>query len=130
MLLKKEFTFDAAHNLVEYHGKCERLHGHTYRMAIVLNGYPDAEGMILDFVEVKAIVNEHVISKFDHAYLNDLISQPSAENLAAYVFKTLDPLLRGPNFELCEVHIWESPHSSVIFGRDDLRYYEDGRGAV
>lgn len=130
MLLKREFTFDAAHNLVEYHGKCERLHGHTYRMAVVLSGYPDAEGMILDFIEVKSIVNEHIISKFDHAYLNDIIPQPSAENIAAYVFKTLDPLLRGPNFELYEVHVWESPHSLVILGRDDLRYYEDRTGVA
>ncbi|MBP6333296.1 MAG: 6-carboxytetrahydropterin synthase, partial [Aminivibrio sp.] len=49
MLLRKEFTFDAAHNLVEYHGKCERLHGHTYRLAVVLKGSPDREGMIADF---------------------------------------------------------------------------------
>ncbi len=130
MLLKREFTFDAAHNLVEYHGKCERLHGHTYKMAVVLSGHPDREGMIRDFVDVKSIVNDRVISKFDHAYLNDIIPQPSAENIAAYVFKTLDPLLRGPNFELHEIHVWESPHSSVIFGRDDLRYYEDEAGTI
>lgn len=128
MLLKREFTFDAAHNLVAYHGKCEQLHGHTYKMAVVLSGYPDHESMILDFVKIKAIVNEQIISKFDHAYLNDMISQPSAENIAAHVFKTLDPLFRGPNYELYEIHIWESPHSSVVFGRDDLRYYEDAAG--
>ncbi|MBQ6981656.1 MAG: 6-carboxytetrahydropterin synthase, partial [Synergistaceae bacterium] len=49
MLLCKDFTFDAAHNLVDYHGKCERLHGHTYRLRVVLEGEPDAEGMIMDF---------------------------------------------------------------------------------
>ena len=49
MLLRKEFIFDAAHNLVRYHGKCEALHGHTYRMAVVLEGVPDEEGMIMDF---------------------------------------------------------------------------------
>lgn len=124
MLLKREFTFDAAHNLVEYHGKCERLHGHTYRMEVVLSGYPDREGMICDFACVKDVVNERVISLFDHAYLNDILPQPSAENIAAYTFKALDPLLSGPNFELHEVCVWESPHSSVVFGRDDLKYYE------
>ena len=38
MLLRKEFTFDAAHNLVRYHGKCEKLHGHTYKMAVTISG--------------------------------------------------------------------------------------------
>ena len=57
MLLKKEFTFDAAHNLIKYHGKCERLHGHTYRMSVVIKGIPDEEGMIVDFLEIKRIVN-------------------------------------------------------------------------
>ena len=60
MLLRKEFTFDAAHNLVQYHGKCEALHGHTYRLAVVLEGTPDAEGMILDFCELSAVVRERV----------------------------------------------------------------------
>lgn len=128
MFLKREFTFDAAHNLVAYHGKCERLHGHTYRIAVILSGYPDHEGMILDFVKIKTIVNEHIISKFDHTYLNDIISQPSAENIAAYVFKVLDPFFRAPNYELHEVCVWESQHSSVTFGRDDLRHYEDRAG--
>jgi 6-pyruvoyltetrahydropterin/6-carboxytetrahydropterin synthase len=120
MLLKKKFEFDAAHNLVKYHGKCERLHGHTYRMSVTLKGTPDAEGMIADFSEVKKLVGEEIISKFDHAYLNDMFEQPSAENVARFVFQKLDPLLRGPNYELYEIEVWESPTSSVVFGREDL----------
>ena len=41
MRLRRDFTFDAAHKLVEYHGKCERLHGHTYRLGVTLEGTPD-----------------------------------------------------------------------------------------
>ncbi|MDR0616091.1 MAG: 6-carboxytetrahydropterin synthase QueD [Synergistaceae bacterium] len=120
MLLKKEFTFDAAHNLIKYHGKCERLHGHTYRMSVVIKGVPDEEGMIVDFLEIKRIVNEEIISKFDHAYLNDILGQPSAENVARFSFEKLDPLICGKNYALHQVEVWESPSSSVIFGRDDL----------
>jgi 6-pyruvoyltetrahydropterin/6-carboxytetrahydropterin synthase len=120
MILKKQFTFDAAHNLVRYHGKCERLHGHTYRMSVAVKGTPDDEGMVVDFLEVKRIVNEEVVSKFDHAYLNDMFEQPSAENVARFVFERLDPLIRGENYALHEVELWESPSSSVVFGRDDL----------
>lgn len=120
MLLRRDFSFDAAHNLVEYHGKCERLHGHTYRMIVEIKGTPDSEGMIVDFIEVKRIVNDEIIAKFDHSYLNDIIPQPSAENIARYVFERLDPLIKGPNYELHAVQVWESPKSSVIFGREDL----------
>ena len=49
MLLCRDFKFDEAHYLVNYHGKCERLHGHTYHMSVVLKGEPDHEGMIFDF---------------------------------------------------------------------------------
>ncbi|MDR1137521.1 MAG: 6-carboxytetrahydropterin synthase QueD [Synergistaceae bacterium] len=121
MLLRREFSFDAAHKLVQYHGKCENLHGHTYRMSVEISGHPDDEGMITDFVKVKETVEAEVLSKFDHSYLNDIIAQPSAENIARYVFERLDPLLSGPNYSLNAVRIWESPHSSVIFSRDDLK---------
>ena len=120
MLLRREFSFDAAHNLVEYHGKCENLHGHTYALVVEIEGTPDGEGMIVDFIEVKRVVNDEIISKFDHAYLNEILPQPSAENIARYVFERLDPLLRGPNYSLHAVQVWESPRSSVIFRRDDL----------
>ena len=58
MLLTKYFKFDAAHNLVHYHGKCEKLHGHTYHMSVTLKGTPDEEGMVFDFTELKKAVKE------------------------------------------------------------------------
>ena len=71
--LCREFKFDAAHNLVNYHGKCETLHGHTYRLAVVLKGEPDHEGMVFDFVELKKYVSDLVLSKLDHSYINNII---------------------------------------------------------
>jgi 6-pyruvoyltetrahydropterin/6-carboxytetrahydropterin synthase len=123
MLLLREFSFDAAHKLVHYHGKCENLHGHTYKMMVEISGTPDDEGMIVDFVKVKETVQAEVISKFDHNYLNDIIPQPSAENIARYAFEHLNDALRGPNYSLSAVRIWETANSSVIFAREDL---EDG----
>jgi len=120
MLLRREFSFDAAHKLVSYHGKCENLHGHTYRMAVEISGTPDEEGMIIDFARVREIVEAEVVSKFDHAYLNDIIPQPSAENIASYAFGRLEGALRGPNYSLNSVRVWETPNSSVIFGREDM----------
>ena len=127
MLLRREFTFDAAHNLVSYHGKCENLHGHTYRMMVELAGAPDSEGMIADFVRVKEIVGAEVISKFDHAYINEIIPQPTAENIARHVFELLDAPLAGPNYRLSAVQVWETANSSVIFNREDFEQIELSR---
>ena len=120
MLLCKDFTFDAAHNLVDYHGKCERLHGHTYRLRVVLEGEPDAEGMIMDFIELKAIVKERILSQLDHSYINDIITQPSAENIALWIWGELEERVKRDNCELYEVHVWETADSRVILRRGDM----------
>ncbi|MDL2297534.1 6-carboxytetrahydropterin synthase QueD [Synergistaceae bacterium OttesenSCG-928-D05] len=120
MLLCREFKFDAAHNLINYHGKCERLHGHTYKMSVTLSGTPDHEGMIYDFVDLKKKVNDLVLSQLDHAYINDIIEQPTAEYIAQWIFRQLDAELKRDNCELFEVRVWETETSSVICRREDL----------
>ena len=130
MLLRREFTFDAAHNLVSYHGKCEKLHGHTYRMMVELSGAPDSEGMIADFASVKEIVDGEVLSKFDHGYLNEIIPQPTAENIARYVFERLDAPLAGPNRSLNAVQVWETANSSVVFSRGDFEEIKSAKPAA
>ncbi len=120
MRLSKDFVFDAAHNLIHYHGKCEKLHGHTYKLKVVLEGQPDSEGMIMDFTELSQIVKELVISKLDHVYINDIIEQPSAENIALWIWHKLDDNLRRDNCNLYEVHLWETATSCVILNKSDL----------
>ena len=120
MLLSKDFKFDAAHNLIHYHGKCERLHGHTYKLRVVLEGQPDSEGMVMDFLELKAIVKEKILSRLDHAYLNDIITQPSAENIAVWIWRELEESLRRENCGLYEVHVWETEDSCVILRREEV----------
>ena len=120
MLLSKDFTFDAAHNLIHYHGKCERLHGHTYRLRVVLEGRPDSEGMIMDFLELKQIIKDRVLSRLDHAYINDIIAQPSAENIGVWVWRELEGSVRRENCRLHEVRVWETASSCVIVSEDDI----------
>lgn len=120
MLLAKDFTFDAAHNLVNYHGKCERLHGHTYKLRVVVEGTPDSEGMIIDFIELKAIVKEKILSRLDHSYINDIITQPSAENIAVWIWNELEESVRRENCALYEIHVWETADSRVILRREDI----------
>lgn len=119
MLLCRDFKFDAAHNLIHYHGKCERLHGHTYHLRVTLEGKPDAEGMVCDFAELKKAVNDLVLSKLDHAYINDIIAQPTAEYISIWIFRALDGPLRRDNCRLQSVRLWETESSSVICTRED-----------
>lgn len=119
MLLKQEFVFDSAHRLERYRGKCERLHGHTYRMIVTLEGSPDDEGMIEDFGEVKRVVNEAAVSRLDHAYINEIIPQPTAENIARWAFEQIDCRLRGERYELSSVEVFETARSSAVFTRAD-----------
>ena len=119
MLLCRDFKFDAAHNLIHYHGKCERLHGHTYRLRVTLEGEPDAEGMIFDFAELKRAVNELVLDSLDHAYINEIIEQPTAEYISRWIFKKLDEPLRRDNCRLFEIQLWETEGSSVICRAED-----------
>ena len=103
----KEFTFDAAHKLENYRGKCESLHGHTWRAQVTVTGKIDEDGMVFDFTEMKRLINKHIKSRIDHSYLNDLISQPTAENIAIWIHEQLSPYLKN----ISEIRIYESPTS-------------------
>lgn len=113
MIITKAFEFDSAHNLVNYMGKCEKLHGHTYRLEVSLEGKPNNEGIVFDFVEMKKIIEEKVVDKLDHTYINDTIKQPSAENIAIWVWNQLNSLFG--DIILHEVKVFESKESWVTY---------------
>lgn len=80
--LTKEFSFEAAHALDGYDGPCREIHGHSYRLFVTVKGTPQADdadprcGMVMDFGVLKRIVNEEIVSRFDHA----LVLRGSAGN--------------------------------------------------
>lgn len=113
MFVSKDFKFDAAHNIVDYHGKCETLHGHTYRLRITLQGSPADDGMILDFTILKKKVKEKVVDRLDHSYLNDIVPQSTTENMAQWIWRELAEELKGENYELYEIILWETDTSFV-----------------
>lgn len=117
--ITKEFTFDAAHNLTMYHGKCEKLHGHTYKLQVTVAGEKQEEDMVIDFLKMKEIVRDEVLSVLDHSYINDVLSQPTAENIAEWIFNKLSGKIRGNSFELYEVALWETPTSFVRYRERD-----------
>ena len=112
MRLDVELHFAAAHRLPRYDGACSRLHGHNYRFFIGIEGDVDpGSGMITDFGDVKRIVQEHVLARVDHQNLNDVLDNPTAENIARWIWEALDGKLPG----LCEVRLYELPDSCVTY---------------
>jgi 6-pyruvoyltetrahydropterin/6-carboxytetrahydropterin synthase len=110
--------FSAAHNLREYRGKCERLHGHNWRVDLRLAGEKlNAEGMLLDFVEAKRLLAE-VLDPFDHAYLNEVTPfdklNPSSENLARIIAEAVAGRLPA-HVRMASVTVWESDRCSATY---------------
>ncbi len=115
MIIIKEFDFDAAHYLPEYNGKCERLHGHTYKLVVKVEGTPDHEGMVIDFVKLKNIVKEKAVNKLDHYLINDIIPVPSAENISMWIWKQIEEDLTSDHYHLYEVQVWETRTSGCVY---------------
>ena len=92
MLVTKEFTFDSAHFLTNYYGKCERMHGHTYKLQVTVEGPVCENGLVIDFVVLKRIVKGQVLNKLDHQLLNDVLENPSAERLVMWIWDQLKDL--------------------------------------
>jgi len=114
-------SFAAAHNLREYKGKCEDLHGHNYKVRVVLAGKElDSTGLLYDFVHLKQAI-QSVIRKLDHKYLNELPPfdrlNPSAENIARYIHdETAKQLPAAANgAALASVTVWETETSAAIY---------------
>ena len=81
MRLHTEIKIDAAHNLPNYNGKCHNLHGHTWKIVVEIDCYTlDKNDFVADFTKIKEVVNQ-----FDHAYINDKIKNPTAENMSVYL---------------------------------------------
>lgn len=116
MEIFKEFTFDAAHwlpNVPEGH-KCRRLHGHTYRVRVSVAGDVDPHtGFVIDFGDLKAKVKP-LIDQLDHSLLNDIVINPTAENITNYLWECL-----SGQFNLTSIETWETPTSGAkraVFG--------------
>ncbi len=119
MQIRKSFTFEAAHVLPHHPGKCARLHGHSYRLDVALEGplQPDgpAAGMIQDFDLISRVVKEAVVGELDHRSLNDSIDNPTAENIVVWIWHRLAPALP----QLSELTLWETRKACVVLKKGD-----------
>lgn len=108
--ITKQFTFDSAHK-TKYPEKCSKLHGHTYKLEITISGDIDENGFIMDFGKLKKIVNKEILEKLDHKYLNDLIENPTSENIVIWIKDNLETKISEQNKTLEKIKLWETPTS-------------------
>ncbi|MFH1540678.1 MAG: 6-carboxytetrahydropterin synthase QueD [Elusimicrobiota bacterium] len=118
-----ESEFSAAHNLKNYKGKCEKLHGHNYKIRLTVSGETlNKSGMLIDFINLKKIL-KNVLSKFDHSYLNDISSfdnakggvNPTAENIAKYIYKEIRLQIKNYKLQITEVTVWETDKNYATY---------------
>jgi 6-pyruvoyltetrahydropterin/6-carboxytetrahydropterin synthase len=112
MQLSVEFAFSSAHRLPYYDGACSRMHGHNYRLQVVVEGKVDPRtGMIEDFEVIRRRVWEAAIAQCDHHNLNDLMDNPTGENIIVWCWERIKPVLPG----LAELRLWETPEYCVTY---------------
>jgi len=105
-----EQSFAAGHSLRGYRGKCENVHGHNYRVRVIVEGEQlDAAGLLVDFVEIKRLMNQ-LIERWDHRFLNDIppfdTLNPTAENMARWCHAGV---------RVQQVRIWETDIAAATY---------------
>lgn len=120
--LKIITSFAAAHNLINYDGDCENLHGHNWKVEVTVTAKElDKSGLGIDFKILKA-ETKALLATLDHKYLNELDpfveNSPSSENIARYLFEQLEQILNTDNVAVDCVNVWESDHACASYSRD------------
>ena len=139
MLITRRLEFDAGHRIPDHKSQCRHLHGHRYAIEITLSGEvidkagDAANGMVMDFSQVKDLAKQHVVDLWDHSFLVfagdlavvDFLNSmpghktviqdrvPTAENLAQIAFELLDAAYRdtyGNHLRLAQVRLYETPN--------------------
>lgn len=120
--IEMEMTFDAGHRIVGHKGKCARLHGHTYKVRISVEGEVTEPGFVVDFGDLKDLVNEWdhrmLLWEQDPWYVSTqgthegygivrLVFNPTAENMAADLCNRI--YYHFPNVKKATVELWETP---------------------
>ena len=137
MKIAKEFRWEMGHRLPEHFGKCKNIHGHSYKMIVELEGKLNEQGMILDFYELKKIVNPFV-EKLDHSFLvysgdEELIIflekmdskkiivdfQSTVENIAGYFLGEISKNKFPSNISSLKVKVFETEN---VYAEEEIRF--------
>ena len=112
MRVRRSFWFEAAHSLPHHPGKCRDLHGHSYELVVTIDGPVDEQsGMVIDFSDLKHVIQDRVVQVLDHKFVNDIIDNPTAENMTIWIWERLAGALAG----LTEIELHETRNCSVVY---------------
>ena len=115
-----EQGFASAHALRNYKGRCENIHGHNWKVQVVIEGEKlDDTGLLVDFLDVKHLMSE-IIDGIDHQFLNEIppfdVINPSAENIAEFFCKKMiSGLTSSVPVRIREVRVWETDVQSATY---------------
>ncbi len=117
--LSVEEEFSGAHRLVNYRGSCERLHGHNWKVVLVVRGRKTgSDGLVVDFHLLRDYLRK-ALGEFDHACLNDLphfrSRSPSSEEIARYLFGKMKKALAKMPARVARVTVWENARQSATY---------------
>lgn len=107
--------FSAAHRLPQHEGKCKELHGHTYKVEVIFEGEQKENGMVADFSQLKSVVRD-VLEALDHKYLNEVLENPTSENIAVFILESVAQLVerKGLGIKVVAVRVWEDEDKWVM----------------
>ena len=113
--IKVRSHFSSAHNLENYHGKCEKLHGHNWNIEAVFNYKDlDKDGIAVDFRDARGALKD-ILEGLDHSYLNELKilkgMNPTSENIARFIYSEL----KKKNGKIKSVAVWENESSCATY---------------
>ncbi|MEK7683764.1 MAG: 6-carboxytetrahydropterin synthase QueD [Nitrospirota bacterium] len=117
--LMVDTTFAAAHQLRGYKGKCEQLHGHNWKVQVhvVAEKLNDID-IAIDFHDLKELLDE-VVAPLDHSFLNDIFpfteKNPSSENIAKWIYDSLNKKLPDEHVQVSAVTVWESETTAATY---------------
>jgi 6-pyruvoyltetrahydropterin/6-carboxytetrahydropterin synthase len=117
--LKVVTQLAAAHQLREFSGKCENLHGHNWKIEIYVTGRElGANGILIDFKLIKDAAHK-VVQELDHTFLNQLKPfqgmNPSSENIARFIFESLSQEIDSDQVKVSKVTAWESDTACAAY---------------
>ena len=121
--LKTITEFASAHTLRDYPGACSRMHGHNWKVELeAITATLDETGMGIDFKKMKNAANE-IGDQLDHRYLNDLEPftqiNPTAENIAAYMYREISSRLNSDTIKVCALTLWETDRACVRYSEEN-----------
>jgi len=112
-------TFSAAHNIEDYNGKCESLHGHNFLVEVLCAGeHPGKGGMLIDFKVLKKYL-KNILDTLDHRYINEIPffmeKSASSEYISMYIYNEFKKILKEKEITLKEVRVWESERTYAAY---------------